>query len=156
VTIPDELPPGALQALIPIKVARVESLRPGFVERAGPYAVTRWLEHVEANAGAQVEARTESGAPVWLAAERSDYVACWPCPALLHDVLGRAARAAGLETFDLPAELRMRRRGALRFAFNYGPEAIDLADHVPGAAGFAYRLGSPHLPPAGVAAWVAP
>ncbi|NDC58251.1 MAG: beta-galactosidase, partial [Alphaproteobacteria bacterium] len=126
VSIPSNLPPGALQSLLPIVVARVESLRPGLVEAAGPYAVTRWLEHVEAG-GAQIEAATDAGHPIWLSAGRAHYLACWPCPRLLDDALRRVAGAAGLDALDLPPDLRLRRRGALRFAVNYGPEPIDLA-----------------------------
>ncbi|MBU6372986.1 MAG: beta-galactosidase [Alphaproteobacteria bacterium] len=154
VTIPDALAPGALQALLPIKVTRVESLRPGVVEAAGAYGITRWLEHVEAGAGVQVHAKTPSGAPVWLQAGRAHYLAGWPCARLLDDALRAVAGAAGLSALDLPQDLRLRRRGRVRFAVNYGPQPIDLAAHVPGAAGFAYRLGGPHLEPAGVAAWV--
>jgi beta-galactosidase len=115
--------------------------------------VTRWLEHVEAG-GAHIEAATDAGHPIWLSAGRAHYLACWPCPRLLDDALRRLAAAAGLDALDLPPDLRLRRRGALRFAVNYGPEPIDLAAHLPGAGAFAYRLGQSVLPPAGVAAWL--
>jgi beta-galactosidase len=68
-------------------------------------------------------------------------------------VLRPLVRAAGLEPLDLPADLRVRRRGGLRFAFNFGPETIDLAAHLPIGEATAFRLGSRHLPSACVAAW---
>jgi beta-galactosidase len=36
-----------------------------------------------------------------------------------------AAKRAGLGTYDLAADFRIRRRGGLTFAFNYGPETIE-------------------------------
>ena len=53
--IPRELPPGPLQALLPMKVARVESLRPGtsrdVVWGNRTYACGTWSETVESQHG---------------------------------------------------------------------------------------------------------
>lgn len=149
VQIPPDLPPGPLG---PWRVTHVESLRPGFREPAGGYAVTRWLEHIDSR-GAAVHATTDAGAPIWLSAARTHYLATWPCPRLLDDALRTLAKTTGLEPLDLPPDVRLRRRGDLMVALNYGPEPVDLAAHVPGAGGFAYRIGAATLPPAGVAVW---
>jgi hypothetical protein len=59
----------------------------------------------------------------------------------------------GLEVCDFPDDLRVRRRGDLRIAINYGPEPIDLADWIPGAADFDFLQGERRLSTAGVAIW---
>jgi beta-galactosidase len=69
---------------------------------------------------------------------------------LLERLFGRMAREAGLATVALPADLRLRRTGTLRFAFNYGPDAVALPAEL-GAGGL--LLGEDVLPPAGVAVW---
>ncbi len=148
--IPSTLPPGDLRALIDLRVALVESLPPGHVE-PGDFPVTRWLEHVETALAPR--ARTQSGLGLWYAQGRTHYVAAWPGADFLDAVLREAAGAAGLAYLALPDDLRLRRRGGLRFAINYAPEALDLTRHVPGAGAFDYVLGGAHLPPAGVAAW---
>jgi beta-galactosidase len=149
VQIPDHLPPGPLAALLDLRVTHVESLRPGLIEPAGAYHVSRWLEHVEAKHAPL--AATSRTAGLWFANGRFHYLATWPCPALLHDVLRAAGDDAGLQAFNLPDGLRLRRRGDVRFAINYAPEPVDLAQH--GLTPEVFLLGQNTLPPAGVAAW---
>lgn len=149
--IPEGLLPHGLRALIDCVVTRVESLRPGHVEQAGLFEVRRWLEHVDSPL--RPLAATAGGHGVWFQQGAVQALTVWPCQSLLHAALGKAARAAGIATLDLPPGLRLRRRGSLRFAINYEAEAANLGAHCPGAAGLAWRLGGPVLPPAGVAAW---
>ncbi len=151
--IPAELAPGPLRRLLPLTVTRVESLRPGWREPAGPFSVGRWLEHVETDLPAL--ARTGSGHGIWFEAGRFTYLAAWPCPDLLDAVLRPLVRAAGLDPLDLPADLRVRRRGGLRFAFNFGPDTIDLARHALVSDTTRFRIGARHVASAGVAAWEA-
>jgi hypothetical protein len=47
----------------------------------------------------------------------------------------------------------VRRRGDLTIAINYGPDLIDLADWIPGAAAIDFLLGERRLSTAGVAIW---
>ena len=68
---------------------------------------------------------------------------------LLRGWLEQAAKDAGLRTRRLPDALRLRSRGNLQFAFNYGSSALAL----PFSLQSACVLGGPELPPAGVAAW---
>ena len=52
-TIPDGLPPGALRALIPMRVIEVASMRPGVetpVTGEIDGAAERWREHIETDA----------------------------------------------------------------------------------------------------------
>ena len=75
--------------------------------------------------------------------------------ALLAGVLGEA----GLAPHDLGRGLRTRRLGAVRFAFNVGPDAADLDERLPPSLGLgpdvALLFGERRLAAAGVAAWVA-
>ena len=147
---PEGLAPGALKALIPILIPRVESLRPGHTEPVqGGGAVERWLEHITGEIDAL--ASTESSQPVWMRKDKAHYLGGWPDGPLLNRVLEAVCSEAGIATRQLPEGLRLRRAGGVWFAFNYGAEACDLAEYVPEAEGF--LLGSPVLPPAGVAAW---
>lgn len=63
------------------------------------------------------------------------------------------AESAGIPFLNLHDDLRIRRRGEVVFAVNYGPETIDLSSCVPAAATLEFILGGLLLPPAGVAAW---
>ena len=148
--IPADMPPGNLRSLMPVRVARVESLRRGWAE-PGDYAITRWLEHIESEL--EPRARTASGHGVWHQHGRVQYLSAWPDAALLDDVVREAAVKAGLATLDLPDGLRLRRRGYVRFAINYGPEAVDIGAYLKGAEAFDFLIGGPRLDPASVAAW---
>jgi beta-galactosidase len=149
--IPANLAPGLAQELIPLVVGRVESLRPGHAEQAGPYKVRRWLEHIQSDL--VPEAYTASGHGIWYHTDKVDYLACWPEAELLDAVLRRRCEALGLATLSLPDGLRLRQRGAFMFAINYEAEPLDLCDHILGADSLDYVIGGPDLPPAGVAAW---
>jgi beta-galactosidase len=118
--IPDALPPGPLQAMLPMTVIEVSSLRPGLsVAVAGEVTGTasRWVEHVQSSA--DVLARFANGTPALLAKGRHHYLACWADGCLLADVMAVMARKAGLKTVSLPEGVRLRRRGDLLFATNY-------------------------------------
>ena len=149
--IPADLAPGPAQELISLVVSRVESLRPGHVEQAGPFKVTRWLEHIQTDL--VPEAFTTNGHGIWYHTDKVDYLACWPDAALLDAVLRRRCEARGLATLSLPDGLRLRRRGGFMFAINYEAETVNLGDHVPDADRFDYVIGGPSLAAAGVAAW---
>jgi beta-galactosidase len=149
--IPANLAPGLAQDLIPLVVNRVESLRPGHVEQAGAFKVTRWLEHIQSEL--VPEASTASGHGIWYHTDKVDYLACWPDAELLDAVLRRRCEQLGLATFSLPDGLRLRQRGAFMFAINYEAEPVRLSDHMVDAEKFDYVIGGPDLPAAGVAAW---
>jgi beta-galactosidase len=149
--IPTNLPPGPAHALIDVTVGRVESLRPGHVEKAGNFNVSRWLEHIQSPLPPR--AVTPQGHGIWFSNDRCDYLACWPDEALLHALLTKRCQELGLLTHDLPAGLRLRARGEVMFAINYENAPVNLADHIKGAAQFEFLIGGVNLPAAGVAAW---
>jgi beta-galactosidase len=149
VRIPEELPPGSLQRLIDLRVPRVESLRPGVQEPVyldgTTFGALRWRETLEHGPGVLAEARFADGATAVARQGRTRYLAGWFDPALQLRVLERAAHDAGLETTRLPGGVRVRRRGELLFAFNYGQAPHEL--RVPGAR---WVLGSGRLAPHGL------
>jgi beta-galactosidase len=119
--IPEELPPGPLQRLLNTRVIEVSSLRPGvLVEISGAICgyAERWREQVETRA--ETFATFPDGAPALIARDNYHYLACWPDVGALGMLVALLCRKAGLETIELPTEVRLRRRGDLIFAFNYG------------------------------------
>jgi beta-galactosidase len=147
IAIPAILPPGALQRLIPLKVVRVESLRPGLTEQAGEASIGRWLEHVET--ALDPEWATDGGRGICYQSGTVRYLTTCPDAALLGEIFVRVASEAGLKTERLPDGVRMRRNGELVFAFNYGPETVRLKfEFIPD-----FIIGGPDLAPAGLAVW---
>lgn len=149
--IPVGLAPGHARDLIDLVVSRVESLRPGHVELAGPYSVSRWLEHIQSPINPVASTGTSHG--IWYQNETCDYIACWPDHQLLHDILSQRCLSLKIATLDLPSGLRVRRRGDVTFVINYENASVNLGDFFEGASAFNYHIGGPILPAAGVAAW---
>lgn len=145
--IPDALPPGPLQRLIGVKVARVESLRDGLVERGDGFAVRRWLEHVESALAPEVALADGRGVAWRQGGVR--YLGCWPDAALLDGLVARMCAEAGVARRPPPADVRVTRAGDVCFAFNFGPDVVDIGRLVDGEL----VLGDAMLGPAGVAAW---
>lgn len=149
--IPAALPPGPLQARLPLLVSRVESLRPG----AGPdvdvhgriFGARLWREVIETDL--PVRAEFADGGAAWVSNELWHYLATWPETALLDHVIATVALEAGLSVQPLEEGVRLRRRGDVCFAFNFAPEAR----RTPAPADATFVLGGASLPPAGVAAW---
>jgi beta-galactosidase len=108
-----------------------------------------WLEHVETDLPPRLS--TLSGKGVWYQSDHVHYLAAWPEPDLLHVILHKLAGECGLPVVALPEGIRLRRRGRVQLALNYGPSETNIAELVPGGASL--LLGSFELPPAGVAAW---
>ena len=150
VRIPDGLPPGPLKGLVDIRVARVESLRPGIREPVafGPLAGEShgWREHLETGPSVAVEARYADGSPAVVRQGRVRYLAGCFDPGSTADLLAGAAREGGLAPATLPEGLRLRRRGELLFAFNYSDQPRSLP--LPAAN---WLLGGDEIAPHGVA-----
>ncbi len=149
--IPESLPPGPLQALLPLRVTRVESLRPGALVAVALEGETlqasRWREFVASDL--EPEARFADGFGALFRHGNVRYLAGWPEAELRRAVLSGLCREAGIATHDLPQGLRLRRRGGVCFAFNYGPDTVSVP--APEAADF--LLGARRLEVGAVAAW---
>jgi beta-galactosidase len=147
-SIPAELPPGPLQRLLRLRVIEVSSLRPGVtLAVAGAIAghAERWREVVET--GAEAAASFADDAPALVVNANCHYLACWPDSGALRSLMALLCRKAELRTIELPAEVRLRRRGDLVFAFNYGESPW------PAPFGGEPLLGASSVPPRGFAVW---
>ncbi len=152
--IPAELPPGPLQALIPMRVIEVASLRPGLshpVTGSLAGAARRWRERVETPAA--VLARFGDDTPAVVEAGRFTYLACWPDAALLAASVRHLLAAAGLQPLELPTGVRLRRRGDTAFAFNYGPQPWTLPETIGAPGARSFLIGGPTIAPQDLACW---
>lgn len=152
--IPRELPPGPLQTLLPMKVARVESLRSGtsrdVVWGNRTYACGTWSEIVEPQSGLDVVASFATGTPALMRHAHRFYLAVWPTRELAIDVAQHALDQAGVATTVLPQDVRTRRRGRITFGFNFGTDSqIALAN-----ASGRYVLGAQSIGAHNVSAWI--
>ena len=151
--IPQQLPPGALQRVLPMQVLEVESLRASLAPAVSIDGVDgiamHWREHVRANSETRVDAQFADTWPAILTHGRVRYVAAWLSHALHRAVLQRAAQEAGIATQLLPEGLRIRRRADLTFAFNFGAQQVQ----VPAPANATFVLGQPQLRTGDVCAW---
>lgn len=151
--IPAELPPGELQRVLPMQVLEVETLRPTLapalsIEQVDGVAL-HWREHVRANEATRVDARFDDAWPALLAHRNVRYVAGWLSHGLHRAVLQQATRDAGITTQALPDGVRIRRRGGLVFAFNYGPHAAQ----APAPANARFVLGGARLDTGDLCVW---
>jgi beta-galactosidase len=146
-SIPERLPPGPLQRLLPMRVNRVESLRPGHVEAGDGFAIAHWLEHIETEL--PVEDALNDGRGVVFRSDRMRYLAGWPDAALLDKLVRRMVAEARLPTLDWPEGVRVRRAGELCFAFNYssGEARLPIGDDTD------FIIGGGAMAPAAVAVW---
>ncbi|NDD28927.1 MAG: beta-galactosidase [Proteobacteria bacterium] len=148
-TIPAAMPPNGL---LPIRVNRVESLRPGLVDmvmhEGRVYPATRWVEHIESRLSPR--ARFDDGRGAVYCDGNVHYIGFWPDEAFLIDYLGEVCAQAGVPTLRLSEEVRVRRRGDVTFAFSYAAHETV----TPAPQGARFVLGGASLAPCDVAAWV--
>jgi beta-galactosidase len=127
VTIPDGLAPGALRALVPIRVLAVETLRPDcpgtITIGAESFASGVWRETIDAG-DLEVLGRYEDDAPALVRNGHIHYLATLTDDAALAALLTAMAAEAGLAIAPLGDVLRLRQRGHLTFAINYGDKPL--------------------------------
>ena len=149
--VPDNLAPGALQALVPVRVLSVDTLRPDCPEPVTYDTDTLhchiWREEIVSEL--EVVASFEDRGPAIVRNDRIDYVAMLPDADLRRRYFADRLRAAGVATYELPEDVRIARRGRLTFAFNYSAEPVEL----PAPHNATFRLGQRQLGPRDVAAW---
>jgi len=155
-TIPDGLPPGPLRDLLPIRVLSVETLRPDcpaeLVWNNGRYPSTIWREELELTGAAEVLARHDDGGPAIVRAGKAIYVGSVSDRRFLTDFLESLCVEAGVAVQRLPRDVRLRRRGDLTFAFNYGDQPIA----APAPPNARFILGAQTIAPRDVAVWKDP
>ncbi len=161
--IPDALPPGAFRDLIDVQVVRTETLPPEARLEARvapgtgmsadgatglPLVLGRWRERVRSDIPPR--ALFEDGWGFHYAAGRVHYLNALPSQESLEHLLAGLFDEHDIPTRTLGQGLRVRGRGNLRFAFNFGPGEQSLEDIVSGPL----LMGDAVLRPAGVAAWL--
>lgn len=151
--IPRNLPLGPMQTVLPVKVTRVESLRPGVTRECRwgnkSYQCSTWAESIEAGEGTTTLASFASGTPAIVQKERRFYVGVWPTRELGLDTVSHALREAGFDATLLHEDVRIRRRGRIAFAFNFGPEQQSASV----APARSYLLGGHQIAPRNFSAW---
>jgi beta-galactosidase len=152
-SIPPSSAPGQLQELIPLRVLRVESLRPGVVVEADGGTVERWVESVETELVPEI--MTSGGEGILFRQKQLRYLAGWADAALLDRIMRNLAEEAGLPIVSVPRDVRVRRHGMLHFAFNYGAEPVTLGEDVI-PHGAEILVGGRALRAADVAVWRRP
>ena len=145
--IPASLPPGVLQDIIPLRVTRVESLRPGLTLKGDGFTVRDWFEHVETALPAEIA--LDDGRGLCFRHGQLRYLAGSADEVMLDRIVRLMAGEAGLEVVDLAEGLRLRRAGAFRFAFNYAAETRLLPERL----GSDFLIGGNSLAAAQVAVW---
>jgi beta-galactosidase len=152
VTIPDGLPPGPLRALLPIRVLAVETLRPdcpgGLDYNGRDFASLSWRESIDPGE-AGILARYEDATPALVRHGRVHYLATLTDDAFLDALFADLAAEAGLAITPVTGGLRLRRRGALHFALNYG----ETAAAAPAPEGATFLLGSRQVEPRNLSIW---
>ena len=152
--LPDDLAPGPLQKVMPLRVTHSESFPPFHREHAvfGGAKVTGgiWLDHVETDLAAL--ATTPSGAGLLYRQNRFWFFTTAPDDEFLSGVIGSILNEAGMPFEKLQHGLRLRRNGGKRYAFNYAetinslPDAIKLDDDTT-------VLGATNIKPANFTIW---
>jgi beta-galactosidase len=152
-TYPEGLPPGPLRALLPMRVLSVETLRPGcedaFAWNGRSYPSGIWRETVEPGDGVETLARYDDGGAALLRRGRVLYLATLSDTAFTTDLLEALCAEAGVATLRLPDDLRLRRRGDLVFALNYG--AVPAT--APAPEGTTFLIGGREIGARDVAIW---
>lgn len=126
--LPENLPPGALQALVPLRVTAVDSMRRGAFRRFNyqqqEHLVSRWHESVDSDLTPRISC--EDGEGLWYQSGKHHYLNAWVSPEFLSVVIGEILEYGTIqERVDqapLKRGLRLRRRGNLLFVFNFAPE----------------------------------
>ncbi|OYT87911.1 MAG: beta-galactosidase [Burkholderiales bacterium PBB6] len=147
-----------------LPITAVDSMRPGLQQPVvgvsgdelgqplGHGHQWRDLAQLHADSAARVLARYEDGYPAWVQQGRW-FRQCGMVDAPLQARwFTEAARLADLPVVNLPAGLRLRRRGDWLFAVHRGPGHVQ----VPAPAGTSFVLGDARIGPAQVAMWHAP
>jgi beta-galactosidase len=136
-----------------VKVTRVESLRPGVTRdcrwKNRTYACGVWSERMELSTGANVQGNSSEGEPVIVESKGRYYIGVWPTRELASDVVSHVLEEAGISATRLEEDVRIRRRGGITFAFNFGIDSCP----TPAPAGAHYVLGGQTISPRNLSAW---
>jgi beta-galactosidase len=153
VRIPANLAPGPLAEVLPMRVWRVESLRPNVREAVTSDALIGeggfWRDLIDVQDGTVVEATFADGHPAIVGHARLHYLSSVFDTDFTIAYFMRVALLAGLAPERLPDTVRISRRGDLTYVFNYGSSTVT-APHPVGAT---FVIGQAGVPPQGVSVY---
>lgn len=151
-TLPDSLPPGPLQAVMPVRVLNVETLRPDCPEalhwNGQTFGSHSWRETLDLGAGQSIASYAD-GTPAAVRHNHVLYIASLTDDAFLKALFAGLCDEAAITTVELDPMVRLQRRGDITFAFNYGDEPRA----APAEPGARFILGGPSIQAHGVSAW---
>jgi beta-galactosidase len=131
----------------------VESLRPGTSRTLlwgnQQFSCETWTEHVEMGGGAEALATFGDGKPALVRKCDRYYLAAWPSKQLIEAALKHLLDKAKIPSTALPENLRIRRHGALNFAFNFASQA----QRAPAPSDARFLLGGETIAPYDFAVW---
>lgn len=141
--IPSNLAPGHLQELIPLKVARSESLRPNAEHAPSGGDEIYWREHIETDIDPIARSSDGTGS-IWQSGHVT-YFSTWPREDQLVKLF------AGILKDQVPVQtpivdgLRLRWRDNHLYCFNYGPTQTDIRTQLDDVVDTDFRVGNPIL-----------
>ena len=146
--IPENLPPGALQQLLDISIARVESLRPGTeISFSNGGKFKKWREFLKLGDHAEVILSSIDDEAAFVRCGKSFYLAGWPDETLLLELIQSVLSHTSIERLALPDDIRVRDNGATRYFFNYGQNTVNIEQLIGNAT---ILIGGSQLEPYGV------
>ncbi len=117
------LPPGKLQALLPIKVISTETIRPDCSEKLGykdkTFESRCWREELEITKDIIVDAKYHDQSPAVVRHGNTSYIATLTCDDFLIEQFEHLATELDITTVRLPKDMRIVYRGDLAYIFNY-------------------------------------
>lgn len=127
--IPEQLPPGAFQQLIELKITRVETLpKTESMTTNNKAEVVDWRERVEAAFPAQD--LFSDGWGFHYRNKQVHYINACPNRTTLIALIEARLQESGVEHVNLGQGLRVAQRGELTMAFNYGPGSIEVSEEI--------------------------
>lgn len=146
VQIPSNLPPGSLSSILPVRVWRVESMRPNVTEAVEGGHARHWRDLIEPGQ-ATVHVRFADEHAAYVQADKVHYFTSLFDETLTQTLFARIAKEAGLAPTPLADGIRVSRRGGLTYVFNYSNEPHTIDD----IGGDRFIIGSREVEPQGVA-----
>ncbi|MEM5553359.1 beta-galactosidase [Pseudocolwellia sp. AS88] len=121
------LPPGKLQALVPIQIISTETIRPDCSEtliyKGKTFESRCWREEIQINENVNISALYHDENPAIVRHGNTSYIATLTCDNFLIELFDDLANEMGITTIRLPKDMRMVHRGDMTYVFNYAGHA---------------------------------
>jgi beta-galactosidase len=125
-SLPDNLAPGALQSLLPVRVVAVDSIREGSLHKAtalgAEWEIRYWRERIDSPI--EPIGQCDDGTGFWYRHQGHHYLNARLDAQQLAVVMQQICRESSIAVLPMPEGLRRRCRGNLVFLFNFSPEPV--------------------------------